>query len=327
MNPTTTGVWKETDLSETATQPVDGRFPNRLIENRSKGAFMKSAVTTVCLLLFCIAACIRSTTLHAGEFKYEDDLVAVKAALDKEYQALSELRTELEQARQLVKTAKDLAAYQKRLEVYDRKITIYDEKRRDYDERVRAIADAEAQKQAIIDNALSDYEGYPVGMTEAPTTEEESSVTKTDEPPAGDAPAESAADDQKAPDEPSDTPEEVQTADIQTVGESAGTEINPAKSARALQAEQKILEKRKNVIDEDYKALMKEKDAIDSRRKPRMSINEINALNKDVGALNEKIQQFEGHRKQFEKEVGDYNKRVNDAGLSENQQPEPTGAQ
>ncbi|MFZ5572289.1 MAG: hypothetical protein ACOZF0_17965 [Thermodesulfobacteriota bacterium] len=278
-------------------------------------------MTTACCLIICLFAFIPSTLPAAEEYRFEEELTAVKADLDREYQELYQLKSELETHRQRVKTDKDLADYKKKLAVYDNRVAAYDEKRRSYDERVRAIMEAEAEKQAIIDGALSDHEGYPVGLGELQTTEEAPAEETTAETPPGEENPEAAEADRQAGDEET-AAAATRPEEIQAVSAGGGTKITPAQSAKALQAEQKILEKRKAAIDEDFTKLSKEKEAVETRRKPRMTVREIEELNKEVAELNQKIQQFEEGRKQFDSEVADYNKRVTDAGLADNPPPE-----
>ncbi len=283
---------------------------------------MKFAMQTGLFLLVLLLIVLQPTFLLAQDAKTKAELAAAKAALQKEYETLAVLKSDLEQARQNAKTDQDIAAFKKKLAVYDRQVQSYDEKRKNYEQKLQAIADAEARKRAILETALRDQGPGPAESSAeddhaiATGGKQEAVASKTQE--------------QKDPAKDKEPLTESTAGQAQTGSlEAAKTGVVPVqdkdKEARAFQAEKKILEKRKEEIDKEYEALNKEKEELDSRRKERMILPEANALTEDTSALNEKIQKFDERRKEFEKDAGDFNKRVQDAGLADSEKKAPEG--
>jgi len=93
--------------------------------------------------------------------------------------------------------------------------------------------------------------------------------------------------------------------------------------AAAFEAEKQGLTVRKEGIDKEYADLMKEKDALNAKRKPRMTMTEVNALKAETEALNSRIGAYDTKRQDFDRSVQDYNKRVQDAGMAV-QENQPT---
>lgn len=93
--------------------------------------------------------------------------------------------------------------------------------------------------------------------------------------------------------------------------------------AAAFEAEKQGLTAHKETIDKEYADLMKEKDALNAKRKPRMTLTEINALKSETEALNKRIEAYDTKRQDFDRSVQDFNKRVQEAGMAVQENPPP----